>query len=93
MLKFFLEYAKKRGINKVFVYFRDEDGEIKNICFQNDIFFRLEKNEQIRFLNPLVAMDTLVKIHNRELQLVGTGRYMPNVDFSNYYYERKGQEA
>lgn len=92
MLKEFLECTKRKGINKVFVYFRDEDGEVKNICFQNNIFFSvLNRKGEVRFLNPLKVMDTLVKIQNRELQLIGTGRYIQDVDFSKYY--RRGQEA
>lgn len=83
-----LEKAKKENINQVFIFYKDENGDIDNICFQNNVFFRLEPNRKIRFLNPIRTVDKLNEIKQGKLKIVGMGRYGKKINFKkeyNYY--------
>ena len=89
-LKTFLINAKIKGFNKRYVFFKDKDGTIKNICFQDGVFFTINSDKTVRFLNPILTMETLIKIQKRELKIVGSGMYVENVNFE-HYQNREGK--
>lgn len=84
----FLKQVKKHQLNQFFIYYKNEDGELRNICFQDNKFFKVERNKKVRFVNPLRAMDIFDEILEGKLKFVGIGKYMKKIDFIkdyNYY--------
>lgn len=92
-LKTFLVSAHKRGIDKTYVFFKDESGVTKNICFQDGVFFTVNKDKTVRFLNPIVTMVTLKKIEKRKLKIMGSGQYVKKVNFDNYQIKKGEKRA
>lgn len=91
-LQTFLLQAREKGINKVYFFYKDKDGSLKNICFQDNIFFQVKSNRSIRFLNPLRVMNTLEKVRSGEVKIVGRGYYPKKItekEFEKNYF-RKG---
>ncbi|MEN1970103.1 hypothetical protein WMZ97_18785 [Lentibacillus sp. N15] len=80
-----MDYVNQKEVNKFFIFYKDKEGKTDNICFQDYIFFRIEKNKKVRFLNPLRVADTLAKVKRRELTLVGAGHYVRAVNFDKQY--------
>lgn len=74
-----------RQVNKAYVNYKDENGNMENVCYQDKIFFRVIDTEKVQFLNPLRVAETLQKIESKELKLMGSGTYLQPVDFKNHY--------
>jgi len=93
-LKNLLERLEEQGINKVFVNYRSNDGEMRNICYQDRVFFHVVDKRKIRFLNPLRVAETLKKIENKELELMGSGNYLQPINFNKDYKNNvKGNQS
>lgn len=90
-LQSFLNHVNERGYNKFFIFFKDKDGNTDNICFQDNIFFSVNKNKKIRFLNPLRAIDELNEYEEKEKRIIGIGHYIQDVDFTKNY-DWKGEK-
>ncbi len=73
-LKELLLELKRTNTNKVFLFFKDEDGELKNVIYQDDCFYRLVNGEARRF-NPLLAYDAILRVQAGVYKPVGFGQY------------------
>lgn len=80
-----LKKLKKNNVNKTYVFYKNENGLLDNICYQNDVFFKVYEKDKVRFLNPIRVVDTLQEIQDGKLQLVGKGFYVIPVDFKKHY--------
>lgn len=57
-----------------YCYFKDEDGKVHNIIYQDGIFISLLNNNKIVKLNPLSEVEVWFnKILSKEYKLIGKG--------------------
>lgn len=82
MLMEVLENREK--YNKTFLYYKNSDGEINLIAFQNGLFFTLEEDGP-RLLNPILVGRVLEDLKRKQKTLIGIGQYGKEVNvFQNY---------
>lgn len=81
----------KEKYDKTFLYYKNHIGDIQLIAFQDGVFFTLRNGEPY-MINPMIVERQLEALDNKELTLVGRGKYGQRIGvFANRYQPLKNQ--
>ncbi len=69
-----LIHLREKEVDRVFVFYLNQEGETRNVIYQDGVFFRL-LNKKIKRFNPIVAYDELVEIQRGNYKILGVGKY------------------
>lgn len=74
-------------VDKVYFFYKDENNKIKNVIYQDATFFQLDKDNEVRRLNPFKALDAVLGVKLKNYSLVGFGQYAKPIKPSEKIYK------